>query len=89
MGTPWKLSELMHTQHLPGQCLDAQVCVCSVAHSCPTLRNPVYCSPPGSSVHGVLQARILEGVAMSFSRASSQPRDQIQVSPIIGRLFTV
>ena len=44
-------------------------------HSCPTLCDPVDCSPPGSSVHGTLQARILEWVAVSFSRGSSPPRD--------------
>ena len=47
------------------------------------------CSPPGSSVHGILQARILEWVAISFSRGSSQPRDRTQVSHTAGRLFTV
>ena len=47
-----------------------------VTQSCPTLCNHVDCSPPGSSVHGILQARILEWVAISFSRGSSQPRDQ-------------
>ena len=46
-----------------------------VAQSCPTLYNPVDCSLPGSSVHGIFQARILEWVAISFSRRSSQPRD--------------
>ena len=46
-------------------------------------------SPPGSSVHGILQARILESVAIPFSRRSSQPRDQTQVFHIAGRLFTV
>ena len=45
-------------------------------------------SPPGSSVHGILQARILEWVAISFSRGSSQPRDQTCVSCIAGRFFT-
>ena len=45
------------------------------AQSCPTLCNPMDCSPPGSSVHEVFQARILEWVAISFSRGSSQPRD--------------
>ena len=44
---------------------------------------------PGSSVHGILQARVLEWVAISFSRGSSQPRDQAQVSCIAGRRFTV
>ena len=43
--------------------------------SCPALCNPMDCSPPGSSVHGIFQARILECVAISFSRRSSQPRD--------------
>ena len=50
---------------------------------------PVDCSPPGSSVHGILQARILEWVAISFSRGSSQPRDQTQVSHIAGRHFNL
>ena len=45
-------------------------------------------SPPGSSVHGILQARVLEWVAISFSRGSSWPRDQTQVSHIAGGLFT-
>ena len=48
-----------------------------VAQSCPTLCHPVDCSPPGSSVRGILQARILQCVAISYSRASSQPRDQL------------
>ena len=47
------------------------------------------CSLPGSSVHGILQARILGWVAFPFSRGSSQPRDQTQVSRIAGGLFTV
>ena len=50
---------------------------------------PVDCSPPGPSVHGILQARILELVAISFSRESSQPRDQTQVSRIAGRRFNL
>ena len=52
------------------------------AQSCLTLLDPMDCSPPGSSVHGILQARILEWVAIPFSRRSSQPRDQTQVSRI-------
>ena len=59
-----------------------------VAQSCLTLCNPMDCSPPGSSVHGILQARILDWVAMSF-RGSSQLRDQTQVSRIAGGFFTV
>ena len=46
-----------------------------VTQLCPTLCNPMDCSQLGSSVHGILQARILEWVAISFSRGSSQPRD--------------
>ena len=53
-----------------------------VAQSCPTLCNPMDCSPPGSSIHGILQARGLEWVAISFSRGSSWPRDWTQVSRI-------
>ena len=56
--------------------------------SCPTLCNPMDHSPPGSSVQGILQARILEWVAMPFSRWSSQPRDQTCFSCIAGRFFT-
>ena len=52
------------------------VCVCSVAQSCPTLGDPVGCSPPAPSVHGILQARVLEQFAISFSNGSSQSRDQ-------------
>ena len=51
------------------------VVLCLVAQLCPTLRDPMGCSPPGSSVHGILQVRILEWVAMTSSRGSSQPRD--------------
>ena len=54
----------------------------SVAQSCLTLCNSVDCSLPGSSVHGVLQARLLEWVALSYSRGSSQPKDQSWVSCI-------
>ena len=57
--------------------------------SCLTLYDPVDCNPPGSSVHGILQARRLEWVAIPFSRGSSQPRDQTHVSCIAGRFFTV
>ena len=54
-----------------------------VAQSCPTL-----CDPVDYTVHGILQARILKWVAFPFSRWSSQPRDQTQVSHIAGRFFT-
>ena len=60
-----------------------------VTQSCPTLCDPMDCSPPGSSVHGILHARILEWVAISFSKGSSRPRDQTQVSHIAGRRFNL
>ena len=60
----------------------------SVTQSCPSLCDPMDCSPPGSSAHGILQARILEWVAIPFSRGSSRPRDQTQVSCIAGIFFT-
>ena len=66
-------------------------CACSGAQSCPTLCDPVGCSPPGSSVHGISQARILEWVAIFFSRGSSRPRDRpyiSYVSCIANRIFT-
>ena len=55
----------------------------------PTLCDPVDCSPSGSSVHGIVQARILEWIAIPFSRASSHRRDQTWVSCIAGRFFTI
>ena len=60
-----------------------------VAQSCLTLCDPIDCGPPGSSVHGILQARILEWVAISFSMKSSRPRDQTQVSRIADRRFNL
>ena len=56
-----------------------------VAQSCPTLCDPMDCSPPGFSVHGIFQAWILEWVAISFSRGSSQPREDL-VLPILSTL---
>ena len=71
------------------------VCLCSVTQlsevtvtqSC-QLCDPMGCSLPGSFTHGILQARILEYVAVLFSRGSSQPRDPTQISLIAGRFFT-
>ena len=59
-----------------------------VSQSCPTLWDTMDHRLPGSSVHGILQARTLEWFAISFSRGSSQPRDQTRVSCIAGRFFT-
>ena len=67
-----------------------RACACVwVTQSCLTLCGYMDCSPPGSSVLGVLQARILEWVAMPFFRGSSQFRDRTQLSCSAGRLFVV
>ena len=68
-----------------------QLCCFLVAKSCPTLCDHMDCSPLGSSVCGTSHARILEWVAISFSRGSSQPRDQTCISCVFciaGRFFT-
>ena len=80
----WKKHTIMLKTYL---CL---VCLCvSVTQSCPTLSALTDCSLPGSSVLGVLQSRILEWIAIPFSRRSSWSRDWTQVSYIAGRFFTV
>ena len=68
---------------------EIKISECEFTQSRLTLCDPVDCSPPGSSIHGILQARILEWVAISFSRGSSQPRDWTQVSCIAGRYFNL
>ena len=60
-----------------------------VAQSSPTLCDPMDCSLRGSSVHGIFQARVLEWVAISFSKGSSRSRDRTRVSRIAGRRFTI
>ena len=80
------------TTVLPGKphCLCVYIHAKSL-HSCLTLGNPTDCSPPGSSVHGILQARVLEGVAMPFSKGSSCPKDGSRGSCgscLAGRFFT-
>ena len=73
-----------------GPQVDDLVCCCVLAtQSCLTICDPMDCSPPGSSVHGIPQARILEWVAMPFSRGSSQPRDRTRVSCTAGRCFAL
>ena len=54
-----------------------------VAQSCPTLWDPMGCSPPHSSIHGISQARVLEWIAISFSRGSLQPSDRTRVFFIV------
>ena len=63
--------------------------LCLVTQPCLSLCDPMDCSPPGSSVQGIFQARILEWVAIPSSRGSSQTRDGTQVSHIAGRFFTI
>ena len=60
-----------------------------VTQSCPILCDPMDCNLLGSSVYGILQARVLESIAISFSSGSSQPRDRTQVSRTVDRRFTV
>ena len=71
-------------------CVCVCICVCVlVAQSCPTLCDLMVYSLPGFSVHGILQARILEWDTISFSREPSWPRDWIRTSCIAGGFFTV
>ena len=79
--TPSSPATTLLVQELITSCLDDLVAVVLVymhaklLHSCLTLGDPMDCSPPGSSVHGILQVRILEWVAMPSSRGTSRPRD--------------
>ena len=66
------------------------LCMCVESFQlCPTLCDPMDCSLPGSTVLGILQARILKWVVIPFSRGSSQPRDQTWVTCVAGRFFTI
>ena len=87
---PSSLSRLgsLYTDRHTHTRIHTYVCVCSVAQPCPALW-PVDCCPSGSSIRGILQVRILQWVAISFSRGSSQPRDQTQISCIAGGFFTI
>ena len=70
----------LDSEHIKNSGCSTRVCACSVAQVCLTLCDPLDCSPPASSVHGIFQARKLEWVAISFSRGSSWPRDPTPVS---------
>ena len=74
---PWGLPEARSSP------ISSALSEVKVTQSCPTL-----CDPMDYTVHGILRARILELVAFPFSRGSSQPRDQTEVSGIEGRFFT-
>ena len=79
-----RITNIIHPHH---ECLTLEVLVL-VTQSCPTFYNPMDCSPSGSSVHGIFQARILQWVAVSFSRGPSWPQGWPWVSFIAGRFFT-
>ena len=76
-------------QYIIKQIFKNSCSIVRMAQSCLTLCDPMDYSLPGSSVHGILQARTLEWFAMPFSRRSSQPRDWAWVSCTAGRLFTI
>ena len=97
---PWRRKWQPAPVFLPGKfhaqqprCTLLRICihkvVSEVAQLCPTLCNLLDCSLPGSSIHGIFWAGVLEWVAIPFSRGSSWPRDQTLVSCIAGRCFTV
>ena len=67
----------------------SNTCEVKVTQSCSTLYYPMDCTSPGFSVPGILQARILEWIIILFSRESSRPTDQTQVSCNVGRFFTI
>ena len=75
-------SESSLTERIDFEQVSSCCCGCLVTKSCPALCDSMDCIPPGFSVHGILQARIVEWIAISFSRGSSQPRDQTVVSCI-------
>ena len=85
----WWLCDIMHlTKHM--KCINTKselckpfkrgLCLCLITQSCPTLCNPLDCSPPGYSVCWIFHTRILEWVAISFSRGHSQPKNQTCLS---------
>ena len=85
----WDTTEQLNNNKIYSQSHSVRCSAQSLSH--PTLRNPMDHSPPGSSVHGILQTRTLEWVAMLSSRGSPQSRDQIHISCVscfAGRFFT-
>ena len=89
IGPPLKFWPFMISLRTVMALVSVSICVCLFAQSCPTLCYPRYYNLPGSSVHGILQARILEWVAIAFSKGSSQHRDQTWVSCISGSFFII
>ena len=91
MAGSWILVEWSQASHLSSLCLSFLICVCMHAQSpgWVGLFHPMDCSLPDSFVHGIFPARIVEWVAISSSRGSSQPRDRTQVSCIAGGFLTL
>ena len=87
--TPWRKVWSPSTQKLSLANLGLEKSESVSPQSCPALCDPMGCSSPGSSVHGMLRARILEWVTIPFSRGSSRPRDRARVSCIAGRFFII
>ena len=90
--TELKASHLLTHKTLQSCSNQNSICCCyhvSAAKSCLTLCNPMDCMPSGSSIQGIFQARILEWVAISFSRESSWPSYHTQVSCLADRFFTI
>ena len=79
-GLTYMVNDFFALSHMLSLHRPVAVCVC--AQSCLTLGDPMDCSLSGSCIHGILQARTLEWVAVSLSRRFSQPRDGIHVSPV-------
>ena len=85
----WRKGHGVKAQRQLRESVSTSMCVCLCAQTCPLLCDPMDCSPPGSPVHGISQARILELVAISFSRGSSQGLNLHLMSPALaGRSFT-
>ena len=79
----------MHNQTLRLFLSCITCCSCLVTKSCPAPCDPLDCSPPGSCVSGIFQARTLKWVGISFSRGSSWPRDRPRSPALAGRFFTI
>ena len=85
----WRREWQTTSVFLPWEPMNSMKSESEVSQSCPTLCDPMDCSLPGFSVHWILQAIVLEWIAISFSRGSSQSRDWTRVSRIVDRHFTI
>ena len=87
------INTVVDTAEPPGKpiymCIYLVLCYAKMLQSCLTLYDPMDCGPPCPSIHGILQERTVEWLAITSSRGSSRPRDQTWVSWIAGRFFTI